>query len=306
MTTCLVEQWIRICYQPGGHGFDPWSGKIPHAAKPLSPWVTTTESVLQSLGIATIQPVCCRSWSFDFLHASLHFLNFSSLLYQKTLYSKHKGSNLFSCHWNPYLKSCTGLDRVEIKVGYNMWPEVPIQDISSFLWNGLLGSGGLQQGRTQTPCILSGGQVVPNPRVWGSVFLRWGATSGLGGRHGLLSLAVFWRGSSLPGSGQRERLAARRAQSGCYDEPEEGLGILKCGHVSKRNPHRACRLPIYEVHIVSADVTSLGERNKSARVNIPHRWTRNHSVKQLLLIIEGKMNPGKKNCNTKKSCVPQA
>ena len=263
-------------------------------------WVCAPEP-----GNCNHSPVCCRSWSFDFLHASLHFLNFSSLLYQKTLYSKHKRNNLFSCHWNPYLKRCTGLDRVEIKVGDNMWPEVPIQDIS-FLWNGLLGSGGLQQGRTKTLCILSGGQVVPNPRVWGSVFLRWGATSGPGGRHGLLSLAVFWRGSSLPGSGQRERLAMRRAQSGRYDEPEEGLGILKRGHVSKRNPHRARRLPIYEVHIVSADMTSLGERNKTARVNIPHGWTRNHSVKQLLLIIEGKMNPGKKNCNTKKSCVPQA
>ena len=29
----------------GGHGFKPWSGKIPHAAEQLSP-CTTTEPVL--------------------------------------------------------------------------------------------------------------------------------------------------------------------------------------------------------------------------------------------------------------------
>ena len=26
-----------------GHGFEPWSGKIPHAAEQLGPWATTTE-----------------------------------------------------------------------------------------------------------------------------------------------------------------------------------------------------------------------------------------------------------------------
>ena len=29
-----------------GHGFDPWSGKIPHAAEQLSPGTTTTEPAL--------------------------------------------------------------------------------------------------------------------------------------------------------------------------------------------------------------------------------------------------------------------
>ena len=28
-----------------GHGFEPWSGKIPHAAEQLDPWPTTTEPV---------------------------------------------------------------------------------------------------------------------------------------------------------------------------------------------------------------------------------------------------------------------
>ena len=34
-----------------GHGFDPWSEKIPHASGQLSPCATTAE------------PVCCNSWS---------------------------------------------------------------------------------------------------------------------------------------------------------------------------------------------------------------------------------------------------
>ena len=34
--TDLLAQWLR-------HGFEPWSGKIPHAAEQLSPRVTATE-----------------------------------------------------------------------------------------------------------------------------------------------------------------------------------------------------------------------------------------------------------------------
>ena len=30
----------------GGHGFDPWSGKLPHATEQLRPCATTTECVL--------------------------------------------------------------------------------------------------------------------------------------------------------------------------------------------------------------------------------------------------------------------
>ena len=37
--------------------FDPWSGKIPHATKQLSPCTTTT--VLQSPGTITTGPTCC-------------------------------------------------------------------------------------------------------------------------------------------------------------------------------------------------------------------------------------------------------
>ena len=42
----LVAQWLRICYQCRGHGFEPWSRKIPHATEQLSPCATTTEPAL--------------------------------------------------------------------------------------------------------------------------------------------------------------------------------------------------------------------------------------------------------------------
>ena len=42
--------WESTC-QCRGYGFDPWSGKIPHAVEQLSPWATTTE------------PTCCNYWS---------------------------------------------------------------------------------------------------------------------------------------------------------------------------------------------------------------------------------------------------
>ena len=34
--------WESPC-QCRGHGFEPWSGKIPHATEQLGPWATTTE-----------------------------------------------------------------------------------------------------------------------------------------------------------------------------------------------------------------------------------------------------------------------
>ena len=42
--------WGASC-QCGGHGLDPWSGKIPHAKEQLSPWGTTTE------------PSSCNYWA---------------------------------------------------------------------------------------------------------------------------------------------------------------------------------------------------------------------------------------------------
>ena len=37
---------VESACQCRGHGFDPWSGKIPHAVEQLSPCATTTETVL--------------------------------------------------------------------------------------------------------------------------------------------------------------------------------------------------------------------------------------------------------------------
>ena len=36
------SSWESAC-QCGGHGFEPWSGKFPHATEQLGPWATTTE-----------------------------------------------------------------------------------------------------------------------------------------------------------------------------------------------------------------------------------------------------------------------
>ena len=54
----LVAQWLRIACQCRGHGFEPWSRKISHAAEPLSPWATTTEAhVPQLLKPMRLEPV---------------------------------------------------------------------------------------------------------------------------------------------------------------------------------------------------------------------------------------------------------
>lgn len=39
----LVVQWLGIFLSLQGHGFEPWSGKIPYAAGQLSLCATTTE-----------------------------------------------------------------------------------------------------------------------------------------------------------------------------------------------------------------------------------------------------------------------
>ena len=38
-----------------GHGFEPWSGKIPHAMEQLNPYATTTEPALWSLRDTTTE-----------------------------------------------------------------------------------------------------------------------------------------------------------------------------------------------------------------------------------------------------------
>ena len=46
------------CSRPG---FDPWSGKIPHALEQLSSCATTTEPVPQSPGATTAEHTCPRA-----------------------------------------------------------------------------------------------------------------------------------------------------------------------------------------------------------------------------------------------------
>ena len=33
----LMAQWLRICLPVQGTGFEPWSGRVPHAAEQLGP-----------------------------------------------------------------------------------------------------------------------------------------------------------------------------------------------------------------------------------------------------------------------------
>ena len=40
------------------HSFNPWSGKIPHAAEQKSTCTTTVEPVLWSLGTTTTESIC--------------------------------------------------------------------------------------------------------------------------------------------------------------------------------------------------------------------------------------------------------
>ena len=49
--------WESAC-QCRGHGFEPWSGRIPHAAEQLSPWATATEP-------ARLEPVLCNKRGRD-------------------------------------------------------------------------------------------------------------------------------------------------------------------------------------------------------------------------------------------------
>ena len=49
-----------------GHGFEPWSGKTPHAAEQLSPWTTTTEAcMLQSQRVATAEASAPRAYALQ-------------------------------------------------------------------------------------------------------------------------------------------------------------------------------------------------------------------------------------------------
>ena len=39
-----MAQWLGICLLVRGRGFEPWSGRIPHAAEQLGPWAAAAEA----------------------------------------------------------------------------------------------------------------------------------------------------------------------------------------------------------------------------------------------------------------------
>ena len=66
--------WESTC-QCRGHGFEPWSGKIPHATEQLSPCTTTTEPTCcnyWSPCATTPEPACCNYWSLCALGPACH------------------------------------------------------------------------------------------------------------------------------------------------------------------------------------------------------------------------------------------
>ena len=50
--TSLEVHWLRIHLPMQGTGFDPWSGKTPHAVEQLSLCSTTAEAMLENPGAA--------------------------------------------------------------------------------------------------------------------------------------------------------------------------------------------------------------------------------------------------------------
>ena len=54
---------LESACQRRGHGFEPWSGQIPHAAEELSPRGTTTKPALYSPWATATEPVSHNYWS---------------------------------------------------------------------------------------------------------------------------------------------------------------------------------------------------------------------------------------------------
>ena len=55
--TALAVQWLRMHLPMQGQGFDPWSGKIPHAAGQLSPCATNTEPCSRAYALQQEKPL---------------------------------------------------------------------------------------------------------------------------------------------------------------------------------------------------------------------------------------------------------
>ena len=91
--------------QCGGHSFDLWPGKIPHATEQLSPWATITEPVLLSLRATTTEAHAVRA-RVGSPHAAV-----------KTQHSQ-KNTDFRGLPWQP-----TGKDSVlpPQEAGFNPW-----------------------------------------------------------------------------------------------------------------------------------------------------------------------------------------
>ena len=63
--TSLVAQWLGVRLPMQGTRFDPWSGRIPHAAEQLSPFATAAVPALWSPRAETAEarvPGACAPW----------------------------------------------------------------------------------------------------------------------------------------------------------------------------------------------------------------------------------------------------
>ena len=94
------SSWESAC-QCRGHGFEPWSGKIPHAAEQLGPWATTTEP-------APLELVLCNKRGCDNERPAhrdeewppLAATSESPLTETKTHTAKNKNKYIKSFYWD--------------------------------------------------------------------------------------------------------------------------------------------------------------------------------------------------------------
>ena len=69
-----LPRWLSgqdFACQRRRHRFNPWSRRIPQAARQLSPWATTTDPILSSPGVTTTEATCRIHWSLNALEPVL-------------------------------------------------------------------------------------------------------------------------------------------------------------------------------------------------------------------------------------------
>ena len=102
------------------HGFDPWSGKISHAMKQLSPWTTSIEPVLWSLWAAISESTYCSYWSPNILEP---------VLCNKRSHSNKK----FVCHNQRKACASTKTQHSQIKLFLKKYTTDDSKDMSIFI-----------------------------------------------------------------------------------------------------------------------------------------------------------------------------